>query len=102
MEIPPAAKTKWAGNAFLPLQETAGERLLGHFDAGELQRAPVDGAFYNDMVAGVGRDFVLRVNGVNLFVALVHEDVLGAVLLHDSGGALSTAFWAIFRAPNGA
>src|SRR5258708_34735727 len=50
------------------------------------------------MVAGVGRDFVLRVNGVNLFVALVHEDVLGAVLLHAPGGALRTAFLGIFRA----
>src|SRR6266436_1452261 len=84
-------KTKRAGRVFLPVRDILWNRLLGHFDAGELEGASVDGAFYDDMVAGVGSDFVLRVDGVNLFVAFVHEDILGAVLLHAPGGAFSAA-----------
>jgi hypothetical protein len=47
------------------------------------------------MVAGMRRYFVLRINGVGLFVAFAHEDILGAVLFHTPGGALSATFLGI-------
>jgi len=56
--------------------------------------------FHTYLVPVVGATLSLRVNGVNLFVALVHEDVLGSVLPSRPGGALRTAFLGpFFRAP---
>jgi len=96
-EIPPAAKTKWAGNASLPLQKLPASGYLAISMLVSFSALPSTMPFTTTWCPR-GRDFVLRVNGVNLFVALVHEDVLGAVLLHAPGGALRTAFLGIFRA----
>jgi len=78
-------KTKGQEESSCPSGKVSCERLLGHFDASEFQRAAADSALHDDVVAGVGRDFVLRVNGVDLFVAFVHENIFRAMLLQKNG-----------------
>src|SRR5579859_295213 len=40
-------------------------------------------------MASVGRHLVLRVNGVDFLVCVIHEHILGAMLLHTLGGAFA-------------
>src|SRR6267142_1312081 len=59
-----------------------------HVDAGELQRFAVHGALHGHVMSGMRRHFVLRVDYIDLLVRVIHEHVLGAVLLDALGGAL--------------
>src|SRR5882762_4226680 len=60
-----------------------------HVDAGQLERLAVHGAFHGHVMSGMRRHFVLRVDYVHLLVGVVHEHVLGAVLLDALGGAIA-------------
>src|SRR6266403_804880 len=67
-------------------------KLLGcrcHVDAGQLERFAFHAPLYGHVVSGMRRHFVLRVDYVHLLVRVVHEHVLGAVLLDALGGALA-------------
>src|SRR6267378_3906838 len=64
-----------------------------HVDAGQLQRFAVHAALYGHVMSGMRRHFVLRVDYVHLLVRVVHEHVLGAVLLDALGRAVALAFF---------
>src|SRR3989475_6875305 len=71
-------------------------KLLGcrcHVDAGQLQRFAFHAALYGHVMSGMRRHFVLRVDYVYLLVRVVHEHVLGAVLLDALGRAVALAFF---------
>src|SRR6267143_3560844 len=67
--------------------------LLGcrgsHVNARQLERLAVDRALYGHVMASMRRHFVLRVDDVHFLVGVVHEHVLGAMLLDALGRALA-------------
>src|SRR5215467_7432712 len=78
-------------------QSSKWSRLLcRHFDAAQFQRFAFHRALYGHVMAGVFRYLVLRVDHVHLLVGVVHEHVLGVMLLdaltvHSAVPALSFA-----------
>src|SRR5207245_2468681 len=68
-----------------------------HFDAGQLKRLAVHRALDGNVVAGMLRYFVLRVDDIHLLVGVVHKHVLGAMFLDALGRAVAGLFVRTFR-----
>src|SRR5436190_13069949 len=70
--------------------------LLGcrgsHVNAGQLERLAFYRALYGHVMAGMRRHFVLCVDNIHFLVGVVHEHVLGAMLLDALGCALASLF----------
>src|SRR6516162_4301303 len=76
----------------------AGSALLaGHVDAGQLKGLAFHCALDGNVMAGMRRHFVLRVDNVHFLVGVVHKHVLGAVLLDALSGALAGFLVRAFR-----
>src|SRR5712664_309192 len=87
-------KTKRAEPKPRPSQKMLREQLLHtlcrrHVDAGQLEVLSVHGALYSHVMAGMRRHFVLRIYDIYFLVGVVHEHVLGAMLLDALGRALA-------------
>src|SRR5260370_23425820 len=88
--------TKQNGRSRSParLKKMLREQLLhtlcrSHVDAGQLERIAFHGALYSHVMAGMRRHFVLRIYDIYFLVGVVHEHVLGAMLLDALGRALA-------------
>src|SRR5713226_4069832 len=86
-----ASQTRWGARQVRIVELLLGRRC--HFDAGQLQRVALHRALYGHVVAGMRRDFVLSIDNVHLFVGIVHEHVLRAMLFDALGRALALAFF---------
>src|SRR5258708_19766207 len=102
-------KTKRAEPKPRPSQKMLREQLLHtlcrrHVDAAQLERFALHGALYSHVMAGMRRHFVLRIHDIYFLVGVVHEPVLGAVLLAPLGRALAgliiRAFSSTLAVPN--
>src|SRR5207253_10673748 len=75
-------------------REEIGRDLLGcrsrHVNAGQFERLALYRALYGHVMAGMRRYFVLRVDDIHFLVGVVHEHVLGAMLLDALGRALAS------------
>src|SRR5262249_6278498 len=83
-----------------PVRELRNAELLGlrcHLDAGQLEGVSVDRAFHGDVMAGVVGNFRLVVDRVDLFVAIVDEDVFRAGF-HALDGAFTRSVIGSLRA----
>src|SRR3981081_2662625 len=78
------AKTKRAGAKSRPLNNDRGCMLFalgwGQVDAGNGQGVTFYRHLHGNMMAGVGRPFVLVSDGIHFLVSIVHEDELRAFL----------------------
>src|SRR5260370_1555379 len=89
-----AQKKKRAEPKPRPSQKMLREQLLHtlcrrHVDAAQLERFALHGALYSHVMAGMRRHFVLRIHDIYFLVGVVHEHVLGAVLLDALGRSLA-------------
>src|ERR1700719_518504 len=85
-------KTKRAPRIGTPVLKKTVKDLLdcrSHVDAAQLERFAVHRALYGHVMAGMRRHFVLRIDHVHFLVGIVHEHVLGAMLLDALGRALA-------------
>src|SRR5579884_2355513 len=57
-----------------------------HLDGVQLQAAPL----YGNVMTGMVGHFVLGVDGIDLVVGVIHEHILGAVLLDALDGAIAS------------
>src|SRR6266849_1348797 len=92
-------KTKRAEPQPRPSQKMFRKQLLHalcrccHVDAGQLEGLALYRALNGHVMAGMRRHLVLRIDNVHFLVGVVHEHVLGAMLLDALGRALALAFF---------
>src|SRR5713101_4892107 len=92
--IPNVCKNK-TGGAFAPpvwifLCPILHALFRSHFDCAQFDGVPVHAPLYRYMMPCVRGDLILRINGVNFLVGVVHEHIFGAFFFDALGGALAS------------